>query len=31
VRINAVLAYSPKPNDKLNALTQKLFYGRSSS
>lgn len=31
MRINAVLAYSPKPNDKLNALTQKLFYGRSST
>lgn len=30
VRINAVLAYSPKPNDKLNALTQELFYGRRS-
>jgi hypothetical protein len=30
VRINAVLAYSPKPNDKLNGLTQELFYGRRS-
>ena len=30
VRINAVLAYSATPGDTLNALTQKLFYGRSS-
>jgi hypothetical protein len=30
VRINAVLAYSAKPGDKLNALTQELFYGRRS-
>jgi hypothetical protein len=30
VRINAVLAYSPKPGDKLNPLTQELFYGRRS-
>ncbi|WP_084469922.1 HalD/BesD family halogenase [Amycolatopsis benzoatilytica] len=29
-RINAVLAYSPKPGDKLNTLTQELFYGRSA-
>ncbi len=28
-RINAVLAYSQKPDDKLNPLTQKLFYGRT--
>lgn len=27
-RINAVLAYSEKPDDRLNALTQQLFYGR---
>jgi hypothetical protein len=31
VRINAVLAYSAKPGDTLNALTQELFYGRRSS
>ena len=31
VRINAVLAYSPKPGDKLNGLTQELFYGRRST
>ena len=30
VRINAVLAYSAAPGDKLNALTQELFYGRRS-
>jgi hypothetical protein len=30
VRINAVLAYSATPGDKLNALTQELFYGRHS-
>ncbi|QCO98416.1 hypothetical protein FCN77_12860 [Arthrobacter sp. 24S4-2] len=30
LRINAVLAYSEKPNDKLNTLTQQLFYGRSA-
>lgn len=30
VRINAVLAYSAKANDKLNGLTQELFYGRRS-
>ena len=30
VRINAVLAYSATPGDKLNALTQELFYGRRS-
>lgn len=29
-RINAVLAYSQKPDDKLNPLTQKLFYGRTA-
>ena len=28
-RINAVLAYSQKPDDVMNTLTQKLFYGRS--
>lgn len=28
VRINAVLAYSARPGDRLNALTQELFYGR---
>jgi hypothetical protein len=28
-RINAVLAYSQRPDDKLNPLTQKLFYGRT--
>jgi hypothetical protein len=30
VRINAVLAYSATPGDKLNGLTQELFYGRRS-
>jgi hypothetical protein len=30
VRINAVLAYSAKPGDKMNGLTQELFYGRRS-
>ncbi|MGW1161884.1 HalD/BesD family halogenase [Streptomyces sp. NPDC002519] len=30
VRINAVLAYSAKPGDKLNQLTQELFYGRTA-
>jgi hypothetical protein len=29
-RINAVLAYSEKPNDKMNTLTQQLFYGRTA-
>jgi hypothetical protein len=29
-RINAVLAYSQRPDDKLNPLTQKLFYGRTA-
>ncbi|MFF2501822.1 hypothetical protein ACFVTY_00285 [Streptomyces sp. NPDC058067] len=29
-RINAVLAYSTKPDDKMNTLTQELFYGRSA-
>ncbi|GAA3628299.1 hypothetical protein GCM10022223_52060 [Kineosporia mesophila] len=29
-RINAVLAYSQKPDDTMNALTQKLFYGRTA-
>jgi hypothetical protein len=29
-RINAVLAYSARPDDKLNTLTQELFYGRSA-
>lgn len=29
-RINAVLAYSEKPEDKMNALTQQLFYGRTA-
>jgi len=28
-RINAVLAYSEKADDKMNELTQKLFYGRT--
>ena len=27
-RINAVLAYSPRPGDRLNTLTRELFYGR---
>lgn len=30
IRINAVLAYSATPGDKLNGLTQELFYGRRS-
>lgn len=30
VRINAVLAYSARPGDRLNTLTQQLFYGRSA-
>ncbi|WP_115790120.1 HalD/BesD family halogenase [Arthrobacter silvisoli] len=29
-RINAVLAYSEKPDDKMNSLTQQLFYGRTA-
>ncbi|MGW4335863.1 HalD/BesD family halogenase [Rhodococcus koreensis] len=29
-RVNAVLAYSEKPDDKLNSLTQSLFYGRTT-
>ncbi|SDZ07048.1 hypothetical protein SAMN05216215_104512 [Saccharopolyspora shandongensis] len=29
-RINAVLSYSERPGDKLNALTQQLFYGRTA-
>lgn len=29
-RINAVLAYSEEPDDKMNAHTQRLFYGRST-
>lgn len=29
-RINAVLAYSERPGDHLNALTQELFYGRTA-
>ncbi|MBW0092245.1 hypothetical protein I4I73_24920 [Pseudonocardia sp. KRD-184] len=29
-RINAVLAYSARPGDRLNTLTQELFYGRSA-
>lgn len=29
-RINAVLAYSESPDDKMNTHTQKLFYGRSA-
>ena len=29
VRINAVLAYSERPGDTMNRLTQELFYGRS--
>ncbi|MFY0407109.1 HalD/BesD family halogenase [Solicola sp. PLA-1-18] len=29
-RVNAVLAYSERPDDKMNALTQKLFYGRTA-
>ena len=28
-RINAVLAYSVRPGDELNALTRELFYGRA--
>lgn len=28
-RINAVLAYSERPGDTMNRLTQELFYGRS--
>lgn len=27
-RINAVLAYSPRPGDRLNTHTRELFYGR---
>ncbi|MBW0102340.1 hypothetical protein [Pseudonocardia sp. KRD291] len=30
VRINAVLAYSERPGDRMNRLTQELFYGRSA-
>lgn len=29
-RINAVLAYSEHPDDKMNTHTQRLFYGRSA-
>ncbi|MDP9168206.1 MAG: hypothetical protein M3O32_19405 [Actinomycetota bacterium] len=29
-RIDAVLAYSTRPGDRLNALTQELFHGRRS-
>ncbi|WFR73410.1 2OG-Fe(II) oxygenase [Prescottella defluvii] len=29
-RVNAVLAYSEKSDDKLNSITQKLFYGRTT-
>ncbi|WP_374455984.1 hypothetical protein [Nocardioides sp.] len=29
-RINAVLAYSERPDDVMNELTQKLFYGRTA-
>lgn len=29
-RINAVLAYSEQPGDKMNTHTQRLFYGRSA-
>lgn len=29
-RINAVFAYSSKPDDRMNTLTQKLFYGRTA-
>ncbi|GAB2634933.1 hypothetical protein GCM10027068_12960 [Prescottella soli] len=29
-RVNAVLAYSEKPDDKMNSITQKLFYGRTT-
>ena len=29
-RVNAVLAYSEKPDDKMNGLTQQLFYGRTT-
>lgn len=29
-RINAVLAYSARPDDRMNALTQQLFYGRTA-
>lgn len=29
-RINAVLAYSARPDDRMNTLTQELFYGRSA-
>ncbi|MFF4764600.1 hypothetical protein [Streptomyces sp. NPDC001292] len=29
-RINAVLAYSERPGDRLNSLTQQLFYGRTA-
>lgn len=29
-RINAVLAYSERPDDTMNALTQQLFYGRTA-